>query len=138
MSENIYWMLLQIAFRSKHGLMKLADKHELTVVQLHILGIMRPGKSMPMNKISCFLLCDASNITSTVDRLLARGYIIREEKPEDRRVKMLTLTEKGEVLRHRLFNDMSAYELPEFGRLTSEQRGQLQSMLSVILAPPLS
>ncbi|HTJ73086.1 MAG TPA: MarR family transcriptional regulator [Verrucomicrobiae bacterium] len=134
--DNLYWMLLQVAFRSKHGLMKLAEKYDLTVVQLHSLGILNPGESVPMNTLSCMLLCDASNVTGIVDRLLTQGYIKREENPKDRRVKMISLTPEGESLRSVLLEEIAHYELPEISRLTDVQRADLKAMLGVILQPP--
>lgn len=134
--DNLYWMLIQVAFRSKHGLMKLAEKYDLTVVQLHSLGILNPGESVPMNTLSCMLLCDASNVTGIVDRLLTQGYIKREENPKDRRVKMITLTPEGESLRSVLLEEIAHYELPEISRLTGAQRAELKAMLGVILQPP--
>jgi DNA-binding MarR family transcriptional regulator len=136
MRDNLYWMLLQVAFRSKHGLMKLAEKYDLTVVQLHSLGAMNPGEVIPMNTLSCMLLCDASNVTGIVDRLLTQGYIKREENPKDRRVKMITLTPEGESLRSVLLEEIAHYELPELSRLTQAQRSELKAMLGVILQPP--
>jgi DNA-binding MarR family transcriptional regulator len=135
-SENLYWMLLQVALRSKHGLMKMADLSGLSIMQMQTLCTMTPREPIPMNTISCFLACDRSNVTGIVDRLLAQGYIAREEKPDDRRVKMITLTLKGEKLRSELLNSLSEYELPEFKRLTSEQQKQLSSILYTILQPP--
>ena len=135
-SDNLYWMLLQVAFRAKHGLMRLSEEHDLTVVQLHTLCLMNPKEAIPMNTISCALSCDASNVTGIVDRLLIQGYIIREEKPEDRRVKMITLTASGEKLRYQILGALSEYELPEFKRLTADQSAQLKSVLKVVLQSP--
>ncbi|HMI09532.1 MAG TPA: MarR family transcriptional regulator [Candidatus Saccharimonadales bacterium] len=134
-SENLYWMLLQVAFRAKHGLMKLAETHDLTVMQLYTLCSMTPREPIPMNTISCMLFCDASNVTGIVDRLLSQGYIAREEKPEDRRVKMISLTLKGEKLRKELLEALVQYELPEFKQLTITQNVELKSLLSLILQP---
>lgn len=136
MHDNLYWMLLQVAFRSKHGLMKLAEKYDLTVVQLHSLGVLNPGEAIPMNTLSCLLLCDASNVTGIVDRLLTQGYIKREENPKDRRVKMITLTPEGVQLRAVLLDKIAHYELPEVSRLTGTQRADLKAILGVILQPP--
>ena len=135
-SENLYWMLLQVAFMAKHGLMKLAEKHDLTVMQLYTLCSMTPREPIPMNTISCMLFCDASNVTGIVDRLLSQGYIAREEKPEDRRVKMITLTLRGEKLRRELLETLSAYELSEFQRLSTTKRDELKALLSLILQSP--
>jgi DNA-binding MarR family transcriptional regulator len=136
MRDNLYWMLLQVAFRSKHGLMKLAEKYDLTVVQLHSLGVMNPGEAIPMNTLSCMLLCDASNVTGIVDRLLTQGYIKREENPKDRRVKMITLTPEGESLRSVLLDEIAHYELPEINRLTAAQRADLKTILGIVLQTP--
>jgi DNA-binding MarR family transcriptional regulator len=97
---------------------------------------MNPKEAIPMNTISCALSCDASNVTGIVDRLLSQGYIVREEKPEDRRVKMITLTTSGEKMRYQLLGALSEYELPEFKRLTSEQQGALASLLRIVLQSP--
>lgn len=134
--SNLYWMLLQVAFRAKHGIMKLAEKHNLTVVQLHALGIMVPGESVPMNRLSCVLLCDASNVTGIVDRLLMGDYIERKENPEDRREKMIKLTPNGEALRMIFLQELQEYELPEFQQLSATHRDQLKEILSLILQPP--
>lgn len=136
LNDNVYWMLLQVAFRSKHGLMRLAEKYDLTVVQLHSLGVLNPGEPIPMNALSCILLCDASNVTGIVDRLLHQGYIKREENPSDRRVKMITLTAAGEKLRKTLLAEIADYELPELERLSDAQRRDLKSILQLILEPP--
>jgi DNA-binding MarR family transcriptional regulator len=46
--------------------------------------------------------CDASNATWIVDRLEARGFAERREKPGDRRVKLVVLTAAGMKARERL------------------------------------
>ncbi|MDN5274843.1 MAG: MarR family transcriptional regulator [Candidatus Saccharibacteria bacterium] len=136
LNDNVYWMLLQVVFRAKHGLMRLSEQHDLTVMQLYTLCIMNPKKPIPMNTISCALSCDASNVTGIVDRLLSQGYIVREEKPEDRRVKMITLTAEGEKIRYQILGALSEYQLPEYQRLSSEQLQQLKAILSTLLESP--
>jgi DNA-binding MarR family transcriptional regulator len=102
-------------------------------MQLYTLCSMTPREPIPMNTISCMLFCDASNVTGIVDRLLSQGYMAREEKPEDRRVKMITLTLKGEKLRKELLEELAQYELPEFKQLSETQNVELKSLLSLIL-----
>jgi DNA-binding MarR family transcriptional regulator len=136
LNENVYWMLVQVAMRAKHGLMRLAEANDLTMMQMYTLGIMEPSEPIPMNAISCFLACDASNVTGIVDRLLAGNYIQRHENPSDRRVKMISLTKSGEALREKLLVDMETYELPEFKRLSAGQKAQLLDILPILLQPP--
>jgi DNA-binding MarR family transcriptional regulator len=138
LDENVYWMLVQVAMRAKHGLIKLAESYDLTVVQMQTLGMMEPGEPIPMNTISCFLACDASNVTGIVDRLLAQGYIERHENPQDRRVKMISLTKSGEVLQETLMTALGEYELPEFKRLDGSRLAEFKNTLSTLLPPAIT
>lgn len=132
-SDNLYWLLLRVAFQAKHGVIKLAETYNLTVVQLHSLAILDPGVGVPMNRLSSMLLCDASNVTGIVDRLLNAGYIVREENPDDRRVKMIALTPEGEALRTRFFDELNDFQLPSFKQLSPTQRDNLKDALLTIL-----
>ena len=131
--DILYWQLMQVAFRARHGLMELAENHQLTMVQLQALGIVKPGTAVPMNFLATILLCDASNITGIVDRLLQRKLIERTEKPEDRRVKMISLTPEGEKLRRQIFSEFPDYELPQFKELTEDERNCLKNILTKVL-----
>lgn len=131
--DILYWQLMQVAFRARHGLMELAESHQLTMVQLQALGIVKPGTAVPMNFMAAILLCDASNITGIVDRLLQRGLIERTEKPKDRRVKMISLTPEGETLRRQIFSEFHEYELPAFKSLTEKERECMRSILEKVL-----
>jgi MarR family transcriptional regulator, organic hydroperoxide resistance regulator len=79
----------------------LASEFELTPAQASVLRGLEPGKPVPMNSLADMLVCDASNITGIVDKLEARGLIERQASPDDRRVKMLTVTARGAELRRR-------------------------------------
>jgi len=132
-SENTYWLLIQVAMRAKQTLMHLAEKHDLSAMQMFTMATMQPGQPTPMNTISCILGCDASNVTGIVDRLLAHDLIKREENPKDRRVKMITLTPKGEALRSTMFGELAEFQLPGFSSLTDVQQHQLGTLLTVIM-----
>ena len=67
-----------------------------------------------------------------VDKLVQGGFIKREEDPQDRRAKMLNLTDKGRKLvqrgieeRYRWMNDLSA-------KLSAEQRAKVTEALNIM------
>src|SRR4051812_33721745 len=97
--ESTYWMLLQVAVRTKYNVTSLAEAYDLSVMQFIVLCSMKPGEGMPMNMVSGMLLCDASNVTGIVERLVLHGLVAREECTKDRRVKLIQLTKKGEAVR---------------------------------------
>lgn len=104
--DTAYWQLLQISIRVRHDIAKIADLYDLSVMQLMTLCSLRPGEATRMNMISTLLVCDASNVTGIVDRLVQRGWISREEDVDDRRVKIIRLTTKGARLRETLIRQI--------------------------------
>lgn len=69
-------------------------KHDLTVPQFAILNHATPD-GVPLSEISAQMLCDNSNLTGIVDRLVSKGYIERQPNPQDRRVSLIRLTPAG-------------------------------------------
>lgn len=68
--------------------------HGLTVPQYMILRYATP-EGVPLNTISARMLCDSSNLTGIVDRLVAEGFVERLVDQHDRRVRLIRLTTKG-------------------------------------------
>lgn len=67
---------------------------DLTVPQFTILNHIRP-EGVPLSEISARMLCDNSNLTGIVDRLITKGLVERRPDPQDRRVSLICLTEAG-------------------------------------------
>jgi DNA-binding MarR family transcriptional regulator len=133
LQDSLPWLFLKASFRSKRGFIKIAEKYDLSVIQLYTLCQIKPGHPLPMNVIADMLICDPSNVTGIIDRLFSQAYIVRQEKPDDRRVKMISLTPKGEKLRDEIINDISAYRSEALEKLTKDQKDQLRDLLKQIL-----
>jgi DNA-binding MarR family transcriptional regulator len=69
-------------------------KHDLTIPQFAILNH-ATADGVPLSEISAQMLCDNSNLTGIVDRLVSKGYIERQPNPQDRRVSLIRLTPAG-------------------------------------------
>ena len=136
LKDNLSWQLLQVSFRAKKGLIRVAEAYDLTFVQVYTLCSIEPGKPLPMNEIANMLNCDASNVTGIIDRLFSREYIVRQEKPGDRRVKMVSLTPEGEKLRQQIVKRIVSYKSEALGQLNADQKRQLSGLLKQILKTP--
>jgi DNA-binding MarR family transcriptional regulator len=130
LQNNLYWQLFRVAINAKHGLMDIAEKHKLTVMQMYTLCLLEADKSIPMNSLSTTLHCDASNITGIVDKLFQQKYIKREENPHDRRSKMITLTPKGVKLCLKIAESLVTNQPTTLNELSKQEREQLLSLLS--------
>jgi MarR family 2-MHQ and catechol resistance regulon transcriptional repressor len=95
-----YHLLRQI-----HSMMETYNRYdlrsdELTVPQFMILNYATPV-GVPLSEISARMLCDNSNLTGIVDRLIAKGFVERKPDAHDRRVSLICLTAAGqEKLQH--------------------------------------
>jgi len=79
----------------KNAMGKIAEEKGSTRIQLFAIYSVGSRGELPMGKMADVLHCDPSNVTGIVDRLVAQGVITREEYPQDRRAKLLRLTDKG-------------------------------------------
>jgi DNA-binding MarR family transcriptional regulator len=130
LQNNLYWQLIKVAINAKHGLMNIAEKHNLTVMQMYTLCLLESDNSIPMNSLSSMLNCDASNVTGLVDKLFHHKYIKREENPHDRRAKMITLTPKGVKLCEKIALSLASYQPSSLSKLTEAQKEQLLNLLN--------
>jgi DNA-binding MarR family transcriptional regulator len=79
----------------KERMAAVAAQFELTLAQAHLLRVLQLGPARTMTSIAEALACDASSVTGIVDRLESRGFIERGNADHDRRIKTITLTERG-------------------------------------------
>ena len=106
-AQEAWGLLWRIMQANKPRFMALAQELGLAPMQLHALRLIEPGAELPMSSLAGLLFCDASNVTGIVDRLEARGLIERRPAPQDRRVKLLALTDEGVRVREAATRQMS-------------------------------
>ena len=102
------WLLLFQLFRTKRReVAALHSDFDLNPAQVHLILNLDPARGVPMSELAEALACDASYITGLADKVEARGLVQRQPNPDDRRVKLLRLTEKGAGIRDKLIERVS-------------------------------
>jgi DNA-binding MarR family transcriptional regulator len=91
---------------SKPHLEVVAAKFELTPQQVFAIKSLDEDRQTTMSAFATTLGCDASNVTSIVDKLESRGIVERRPSALDRRVKVLIMTRAGIELRQRINDTM--------------------------------
>lgn len=100
----------------------------LTPVQYAVLHAVAQNPGLDQRTLARTVGLDTSTTGGVVDRLEARELLVRNATPQDRRVRMLTLTEAGrDLLNHstpamlraqeRLLEPLTAHQRKEFIRL---------------------
>jgi DNA-binding MarR family transcriptional regulator len=108
-----------------------ASARSLTGAQAKVLALLRRGP-MPMRQIARTLSCEPSNITGIVDRLEARGLVLRQADLEDRRIKRVAATEAGRAASEELRESLHFARAP-LAALAPEERGRLRDLLQRIV-----
>ena len=83
---------------------------------------------------SCLNVHVLSTASRAVDRLVQDGYISRQEDPDDRRQKQLTLTPKGLALIDELQDILVRNTRPMFEALDEDEREQFRRLMEKMLA----
>ena len=72
--------------------------------------------------------CDPSNVTGLVDRIARLGLVQRLPDESDRRVRLLSLTPKGEEVRDAIEHELASEIAASFDA-TNPQQPQLRTLL---------
>lgn len=124
--EEIVDRLLGVTERVHHAIATVAGRYDLTPQQLALLRML--GEPLSMRAFAQDLSCDPSNVTGLVDRAERLGLVERVTDPDDRRVRMLTLTAKGRRIRDKVNRDLGRAIVDELG-LGTDDPSQLVSLL---------
>jgi MarR family transcriptional regulator, lower aerobic nicotinate degradation pathway regulator len=89
--------LAQLAFLIQGILERRAREHDLSVIQIRLLGVLR-DRMPTMNDLARLLGLDKSSVTGLVDRAERRGLVVRVPSTADRRAVLVSLTDHGRSL----------------------------------------
>jgi MarR family transcriptional regulator, 2-MHQ and catechol-resistance regulon repressor len=87
---------------------------------------------LPVNTIGPKVFLTPGSISVAIDRLLARGLVSRVESPEDRRIRIVSLTSKGKELIAPVFRKHAAEIRRVFADASRKELRALETILKKI------
>jgi DNA-binding MarR family transcriptional regulator len=84
--------------------------------------------AVSMKDLGARIHCDASFVTAIADMLEERGLARREVDQEDRRIKKLVLTDKGNEMQARVVRELFS-DVPGIRKLSARERESLLELL---------
>ncbi|MFI5496734.1 MarR family winged helix-turn-helix transcriptional regulator [Actinoplanes sp. NPDC051859] len=124
-AERLAGLLIGIVEQAKADFSETVTALGLSVpLARAIIGLTEP---VPMRDLACELRCDRSYITSLADQLEERGLLTRVPG-EDRRVKLLALTDAGRAVRDQVAAAVADRHIL-LRRLTDDERRVLTPLL---------
>ncbi len=129
LQQQLSLLIIRSNMKGKYAIVETAEANNLTMMQALILCLLDPGQTVPMKSLSTFMSCDPSNVTSMIEQLVAEGHVVRKEAVHDRRIKELSLTEKGLELRDTFLDLTISTRLPNLEVLNETETQQLITIL---------
>jgi DNA-binding MarR family transcriptional regulator len=126
--------LFQLSFLLQSRLARVAAEHELSLVQVRLLGILR-DREPGMLELARHLELEKSSLSGLVDRASKRGLLERVPSPSDGRAAKIRVSAKGRRLSRRIADAVSAEVTALAAVLSEADRHQLEALVErVVLA----
>jgi MarR family transcriptional regulator, 2-MHQ and catechol-resistance regulon repressor len=127
------WLVMLKAWQSmSRYLLPSLLEEGLGESDFRVLEVLMHKGPMRVNAIGPKVYLNPGSVSVAVDRLFKKGLVSRVECNEDRRVRTVTLTEKGRKVFVPIFRRHTALVRRAFQDLTSEELQQLEAMLKKI------
>jgi DNA-binding MarR family transcriptional regulator len=131
--------LFQLSFLLQARLTRIAADHELSVIQVRLLGILR-DREPGMLELARYLELEKSSLSGLVDRAEKRGLVERIPSTTDRRAATIRVTALGRKL-SRAIADAARAEVDALAQVLPEaDRKRLTALVGrmVAAAPSLA
>ncbi len=101
---------------------RLFKEHGISGSQYNVLRILRgAGEPLPCLEVAALMITQLPDITRLVDRLEGAGLVERARIPEDRRVVLIRITERGLKLLDALDAPVVELHRKQLGHLTRDE-----------------
>ena len=118
--------------RSMRGWGRFAKSTGLSMPQFSVLMQLHYRGACGMSRISEGYDITPAAASQLVDKLVQSGFIQRVEDPQDRRAKLLSLTDQGRDLVLRGIEERYRWVDELAGKLTAEERVQISEALDIL------
>ncbi len=133
-SEAIHtWLILLKAFQAiRHLVLPPILKKGLGDSDFRVLEILLHKGPMPVNALGPKVDLNPGSVSVAVDRLYKKGLVSRVESQSDRRVRTVSLTEKGRRVFVPIFRQHAALIKRAFQDVSPEEQRQMEEVLKRI------
>lgn len=128
-------MLVRLARQTVAAEQPVLDEHDLSMWGYVVLGALDGAPVRTQAALAEAIGADKTRIIRTLDELQHRGYIERVPDPDDRRVRLLEITEAGRSLKNTVQQQIQDGEERWLGQLSAAERGVFLRVLEQLSCP---
>jgi MarR family transcriptional regulator, organic hydroperoxide resistance regulator len=133
-AQQLWALIVECTATCEARMAEAAAEAGLSPVSAWTLVRLDPEVPISQKELAGRLRCSPSTVVDPTDRLEERGLVVRQTHPDDRRIKVLLVTEEGTRLRDRLMARL--FEPPEpLDRLPVEDQRRFRDVMLELVAP---
>ncbi|MFJ2826437.1 MarR family winged helix-turn-helix transcriptional regulator [Streptomyces sp. NPDC087263] len=133
--QNTVDALVQLSFLVQGVLIRIATDHDLSLIQVRLLGILR-DRTPGMLELARHLGLDKSSMTGLVTRAEKRGLVQRLPSPDDGRAVLVGLTPQGRQLTETCTAEAEQQITALTASLTGAEHTQILALAAKLLHRP--
>lgn len=111
------------------------SEYDLRAVDFSVLSLLHANPNITQKRLSNAINVSPPNLAILLDRLEARGLLLRQRNPLDKRSQTLILTPGGERMAGQAEQTVSKLEAEATSALSNAERQQLLVLLQKIFTP---
>ncbi|HEY0702786.1 MAG TPA: MarR family transcriptional regulator [Candidatus Acidoferrales bacterium] len=132
--DYITCMMSQLTHATEHALASTTKELNLTLLQLAALAELNHDGTLSTADLARLTFVTPQNMSLTISKLAAGGYLTRKSHPTNARIKRLVLTPRGAKVLRRAVARAVVIERAMFSPLSARDQSALKSQLRVCLA----
>lgn len=132
--EYITCLMSQLTHKMEHEMTSAVKDTSITLLQLAALAELNHDGTLSTADLARLTFVTPQNMSLTVSKLAAGGYLLRRAHPSNARVKRLLLTPRGLKVLRRAVARAAAIEREMFSALSARQKSALRGQLQTCLA----
>lgn len=126
---NLVGFVMRYSMVKKRIAAKYLKKEDLNTFESILLGIVYKKHQCSQDKIGEITLFDGASIARALKKLEDRGFVSRQPDPNNRRKKLVTITDAGQGLYDEVRKAFHKGNDAIFKDITSEEQTQLEKIL---------
>jgi DNA-binding MarR family transcriptional regulator len=115
-----------------HALTATLADLDLPAADINVLANLADGAGRTVGALATATATRPSTLTSLLDRLTRRGYIVRESDPADRRSFVVRLTPAGQAAAVRAAEAIAELERQSLATVTPQQRAGFHAVIDAL------
>jgi DNA-binding MarR family transcriptional regulator len=127
--DCIVFLLAKAYQRAHSNFKRRLRSHRLTPIQTLVLSALWDKQGLSAGEIGKRLSLDNATLSGVLDRMAERGWILKKQDPQDKRVVRIYLDHRGKTQKGILLREREAANEEILRNLTQKQRHLLKQLL---------